>query len=89
MTTRAESGVLAAITRFSHHLRAANLSPKTFEVYIASAPQFASLPMRTGLLQDVRRIRRGHIETRIVRVFETRPSATASVRYEARQTFWK
>jgi hypothetical protein len=89
LTTRAESGVLAAISSFSRHLRAADLSPKTIEVYIASSPRSAPFLMRTGLPQDVRRVRRGHTETWTVRVLDTRCPGTASVRYRARQTFWK
>jgi hypothetical protein len=54
---------------FGRHLRAANLSPKTIEVYLESAHEFASFLAKNHLPQDVDRVGRVHWEDHLVRVY--------------------
>ena len=75
------------IKSFERHLKAANLSPKTQEVYLESAVQFARFRQAQGMPQDIAKLTREHVESYIVHMIETRSPATANVRYRALQAF--
>jgi site-specific recombinase XerD len=72
---------------FTRHLKAANRSPKTIEVYLAGASGFADFLLEHGIPRDAAAIRREHVEHYVASVAER--ASAASVRFRALQQFWK
>lgn len=68
-------------------LRARNLSAKTQATYRQAVEQFATWLEGAGV-EDVRDVRRRHVEDFIAHLVETRSAATASNRYRALQQFF-
>lgn len=66
----APGDIAANIRGFRRHLRAENLSPKTNETYLESSIQLPRFLSETGMLNDVARIERGHVEALITQILE-------------------
>ncbi len=83
-------GDLAAnVASFRRHLRAANLSPRTIELYGDVATRFAVFLADAGMPTDVAHIRREHVEAWIASLLDRWKPATASNRYRSLVQFFK
>lgn len=83
-------GDLAAnVASFQRHLRAANLAPRTIELYGDVAGRFAGHLAAHGMPTDVANIRREHVESWIAALLEQWKPATASNRYRSLAQFFK
>lgn len=83
-------GDLAAnVASFQRHLRAANLSPRTIELYGDVATRFAAFLADAGMPTDVAHIRREHVEAWIASLLERWKPATANNRYRSLAQFFK
>ncbi len=89
-TTKPIVGDLAGLVpSFRRHLRAANRSERTIEVYVSSAEAFAHFLVEQGMPSVAADVHREHVEAYIQHVLERWKPATASVRYRSLQAFWK
>ena len=58
----ADGGLASNAASYARHLRAANLSPKTQRPYLDALPRLNSFLAEHGMPNDVRVIRREHVE---------------------------
>lgn len=79
----------ANVASFTRHLRAANLSPRTIELYADVAARFADFLAAAGMPTDVAHIRREHVEAWISSILDRWKPATASNRYRSLAQFFK
>lgn len=84
-----QGDIAANVASFERHLRAANLAPRTVQLYGDVARRFAAFLASTGMPTDVAAIRREHVEAYIASILEQWKPATASNRYRALAQFWK
>ena len=81
--------ILVNLESFRHHLRAANLSPRTMIAYDQAVNKLAAFLGEQGMPQLVANLTREHIESFITRLLERSSASTASTRYKALKVFFK
>ncbi len=82
-------GLDAYIGLFERHLKAANRSAKTVQVYVESAGQLARFLTAQGMPTEPAGIHREHVEAWIEDLLGRCKPATASVRFRSLQQFFK
>jgi site-specific recombinase XerD len=82
-------GLGVYIGLFERHLKAANRSAKTVQVYVESAGQLARFLAASGMPTEPAGIHREHVETWIEDLLGRCKPATASVRFRSVQQFFK
>jgi site-specific recombinase XerD len=86
MVTRGD--IVANVTSFARHLRAANLSPATQRTYLASLDRLATFLESRGMPTEVAVIRREHLEAFMEDQLATWKPATAANRYSGIRPFF-
>jgi site-specific recombinase XerD len=86
MVTRGD--LVANVTSFARHLRAANLSPATQRTYLASLERLLTFLESRGMPTDVAAIRREHLEAFMEDQLANWKPATAANRYSGIRPFF-
>jgi site-specific recombinase XerC len=81
--------VAPMVASWRRSLIAEHKSPRTVEVYTASADALAKFLRSAGMPTALASIRREHVEAFLTDQLERWKPATASVRYRSLQAFWK
>ena len=81
MGIKAAGDLTVNIESFGRHLRAENLSTKTFEAYVGATRQLHQYLMDQGMPLNVGSIRREHVEAFITDLLEHWKPATAHNRF--------
>ncbi len=89
MGIKAAGDLTVNIESFGRHLRAENLSTKTFEAYVGATRQLHQYLMDQGMPLNVGSIRREHVEAFITDLLEHWKPATANNRFRGVQAFFK
>lgn len=84
-----EDGIVSELPAFRRFLRANNRAPKTIRTYEEAVLRFAAFLAERGMPQDVRAIRREHIEAFIAHLLDTQKPTTAANRFRSLQAFWR
>lgn len=85
----APDSIAVNLGAFSRSLRAEHKSARTVEAYREAVTQFDRFLARRGMPQDVRHLRREHVEDFIVDLLATWKPATANNRYRGLQAFFR
>ncbi|MEX1194408.1 MAG: tyrosine-type recombinase/integrase [Dehalococcoidia bacterium] len=84
-----DDGIVGELPAFRRYLRSNNRAPKTVQTYEEAVRRFADFLAERGMPQDVRAIRREHIEAFIEHLLDTQKATTAANRFRSLQAFWR